>query len=192
MTERPKLLRLNKKRTIALYCNPKLTVKHQKYHLENTDGFEIRPFIIQKVLTNDKYIVRRIITNKTQILHRIRLKKNVPNTPLQDNYAGEKLQPDEEIVIPQDDLYTISWEVDFDYDLFETRKDDWPDTATRRLNDAASGGVDYYVTEDERCSSDEDGKRSGEQANASDVNENQIKPTTGQQPRRDVPAKCIA
>ena len=77
---------------------------------------------------------------------------------------------------PQDDLYTILWEVDFDYDLFETRKDDWPDTATRLPNDAASGGVDYYVTEVERCSSDEDEKRSGEQANASDVNENQIEP----------------
>ena len=136
----------------------------------------IGPFIFQKVLTNDNYIVRRISTNKTQILHRIRLKKFVPNTPLQDNYYGEKLQPDEEIVIPQDDLYNISWEVDFDYDLFETKKDDWPNTATRLPNDAASGGVDYYVTEDERCSSDEDERRTGEQANANDVNENQIQP----------------
>ena len=116
----------------------------------------IVPFIIQKVLTNDNYIVRRINTNKTQILHRIRLKQFVPNTPFHDNYGGEKLQPDEEIVIPQDDLYTISWEVDFDNDLFETRKDDWLDTATRLPNDPASGGVNYYVTEDERCSSDED------------------------------------
>ena len=133
-------------------------------------------FIIQKVLTNDNYIVRQVNTNKTQILHRIRLKKFVHNTPLQNNYSREKLQPDEEIVIPQDDLYTISWEVDFDYDSFGARKDDWPDTATRLSNDATSGAVDYYVTEDERCSSDEDEKRSGEQANASDVNENQIKP----------------
>ena len=44
----------------------------------------IGPFIIQKVLANDNYIVRRVNTNKTQILHRIRLKKFVPNTPLQD------------------------------------------------------------------------------------------------------------
>ena len=58
-------------------------------------------------------------TNKTQILHRIRLEKFVPNFPLEDEYKEEKLQPDEEIVIPQDDLYTISWEEDFDYDLFE-------------------------------------------------------------------------
>ena len=76
----------------------------------------------------------------------------MPNTPLQDNYSGEKAQPDGEIVIPQDDLYTISWVVDFDYELFETRKDNWPDTATRLPNDAASGEVDDYVTEDERSS----------------------------------------
>ena len=104
----------------------------------------IGPYIIQKVLTNDNYIVRRIITNKTQILHRIGFKKFVPYTPLQDNYSGEKLQPDEEIVIPQDDLYTISREVDFDYDLFETRKDDWPDTAKRLPNDATRDHWIYY------------------------------------------------
>ena len=136
----------------------------------------IGPFVIQKVLSNDNYIVRRVHTNKTQILHRIRLKKFVPNTPLQDIYPGEKLQPDEEIVIPQDDLYTYSWEVNFDYEFFGTTKDNWSDTATRLSNDAANGGVYYYVTEDERCSADEDEQRSGEQANERDVNENQMKP----------------
>ena len=58
--------------------------------------------------------MRRLNTNKTQILHRIRLKKFVRNAPLEDKYREEKLQPDEEIVIPQDDLYTISWEADFE------------------------------------------------------------------------------
>ena len=84
------------------------------------------------------------------------------------------MQLDEEIVKPQDDLYTISWEVDFDYELFETRKDDWPDTATRLPNDAASGAVDCYVTEDERCNADENEQRSGELTNESDLNENEI------------------
>ena len=95
---------------------------------------------------------------------------------MEDIYKEEKLQPDEEIVIPQDDLYTISWEVDFDYELFETRKDNLPDTATRLPNEAASGGVDYYVTEDERCSEVEDEQRSSEQADKSDVTENEIRP----------------
>ena len=97
----------------------------------------IGPFVVQTVLSNDNYTVRRLNTNKTQILHRIRLKKFVPNAPLEDKYEGEKLQPDNEIVIPQDDLYSISWEVDFEYDLFEPRKEDWTDVATRRPTDTA-------------------------------------------------------
>ena len=68
----------------------------------------IGPFVVQTVLSNDNYIVRRLNTNKTQILHRIRLKKFVPNAPLEDKYDGEKLQPDNEIVVAQDDLYTLS------------------------------------------------------------------------------------
>ena len=81
-------------------------------------------FVVQTVLSNDSYIVRRLNTNKTQILYCIRLKKFVPNAPLEDKYDGEKLQPDDEIVIPQDDLYTISWEVDFEYEKSEPRTDD--------------------------------------------------------------------
>ena len=69
---------------------------------------------------------------------------------LDNNYSGEKLQPDDKIVIPQDDLYSISWEVVFDYELLETRKDNWPDTATRIPNDTASGEVEYHVTDNER------------------------------------------
>ena len=65
------------------------------------------PFVVQKVLPNNNYIVRRLNTNKTQILHRIRLKKFVPNAPLEDKHKEEKLQHDESIIIPQDDLYTI-------------------------------------------------------------------------------------
>ena len=60
----------------------------------------IGPFVVQTVLSNDNYTVRRWNTNKTQILHRIRLKKFVPNAPLEDKYDGEKLEPDNEIVIP--------------------------------------------------------------------------------------------
>ena len=83
----------------------------------------IGPVGIQKVLSSDNDTVRRENSNKTQILHRIRLQKVVPNTPIQDNYySGKKLQPDEDIVIPQDDLYTVSREVDFNYELFEMRK----------------------------------------------------------------------
>ena len=115
----------------------------------------IGPFVVQTVLSNDNYTVRRLNTSKTQILHRIRLKKFVPNAPLEDKDDGEKLQPDNEIVIPQDDLYTISWEVDFECELFEPTKDDWTDVATRWPTDADDSSVDHYVIEIERSSASE-------------------------------------
>ena len=135
----------------------------------------IGPFVVQKTLPNNNYIVRRLNTNKTQILHRIRLKKFVPNAPLEDKYEEEKLRPDEEIVIPQDDLYTISWEADFEYELFEPKINDWPHTATRLPQDAANGEVDYYVTENESSSVNES-ERSSERMNDNDVNENEVRP----------------
>ena len=131
-------------------------------------------FVVQTVLSNDNYIVRRLNTNKTQILHRIRLKKFVPNALLEDKYDVEKLQPDNEIVIPQDDLYTISWEVDFEYELFEPRKDDWTDVATRWPTDAEDGSVDHYVIEIERSSASENESRS-ERSNEDDVTENETR-----------------
>ena len=132
----------------------------------------IGPFVNQKVLSNDNYIVRRLNTNKTQILHRIRLKKFVPNAPLEDKYDGEKLQLDNEIVIPQDDLYTISWEVDFEYDLFEPRKENWTDVATRRPTDAEYTNTDNDVTDDERASNES----CSERTTGNDVTENEIRP----------------
>ena len=135
----------------------------------------IGPFVVQKVLPNNSYIVRRLNTNKTQILHRIRLKKIVPNTPLEDKYKEEKLQPDDEIIIPQDDLNNVAWVADFKYELFEPRKDHWLDTATRLPNDAVSGEVDYYVTEHERSNTNSNECSSSEK-NENDVIENEKRP----------------
>ena len=39
-------------------------------------------------------------------------KKKQPNTTLQDIRPEGNLQADDEIIIPQDDLYKISWETD--------------------------------------------------------------------------------
>ena len=108
----------------------------------------IGPYRIEKVLPNDNYIVRRLNTNETQILHRIRLKKFVPNTSLEDKYAKEKLQPDDEIIIPQDDLYTISWEADFDYHVFEPRRDDNTDEESQTPDSDAGVTTSDYVIYD--------------------------------------------
>ena len=71
------------------------------------------PYIVEKVLPNENYIVRKLNSYKTQILHCIRLRKYEPNTALQDNRPEGNLQPDDEIIIPQDDLYVITWETNF-------------------------------------------------------------------------------
>ena len=73
----------------------------------------IGPYIVEKVLPNNNYIFRKLNSNKTQILHRIRLRKHEPNTDLQDVRPDGNLQPDDEIVIPQGDLYVITWETNF-------------------------------------------------------------------------------
>ena len=72
------------------------------------------PYIIEKVVPNENYIVRKLNSNKTQILHRIRLRKYTPNTDIRDVRPEGNLQADDEIIIPQDDLYIISWETEFD------------------------------------------------------------------------------
>ena len=71
------------------------------------------PYIIAKVLPNENYIVRKLNSNKTQILHRIRLRKYEPNIVLEDVRPEGNLHPDDEIIIPQDDLYVITWETNF-------------------------------------------------------------------------------
>ena len=57
--------------------------------------------------------MRKLNSNNTQILHCIRLRKYEPNVPLRDERPEGNLQPDEDIVIPQDDLYVITWETNF-------------------------------------------------------------------------------
>ena len=98
--------------------------------------------------------MRRVKTNKTQILHRIRLNNFVPKTPLEDQYSEEKLQPDDEKIVPQDDLYTITREDDFDYQVFEPRQDDNPNGAAQAPdNNATSATSDYviYVNADDNA-----------------------------------------
>ena len=68
---------------------------------------------MEKVLPNENYIVRKLNSNKTQILHRIRLRKYEPNTVLQDISPQGNLQPDDETIITQDDLYVITWDTNF-------------------------------------------------------------------------------
>ena len=63
--------------------------------------------------------MRKLNTNKTQILHRIRHRKYNPENPPEDSYQEAKWKIDENIVIPQDDLYKIAWEAEFGGHLFD-------------------------------------------------------------------------
>ena len=79
----------------------------------------IGPYLVEKVLPNKNYIVRKLNTNKTLILHRIRPRKFNPEKPPEDNYQEAQWQIDDNIVVPQDDLYTIAWEAEFGGHLFD-------------------------------------------------------------------------
>ena len=92
---------------------------HQGSKIPFRDFRWIGPYIVEKVLPNNNYIVRKLHTNKTQILHRIRLRKYNPEKPPEDNYSEATWQTDDNIVVPQDDLYTIAWEAEFGGHLFD-------------------------------------------------------------------------
>ena len=92
------------------------------------------------MLPKDHYIVRKLNTNKTQILHRIRLRIYEPNTDLQDVRPEGNLQPDDEIVITQDDLYVIMWETNFgDFDSGRRNAThELPTERSENMSDAAN------------------------------------------------------
>ena len=57
--------------------------------------------------------MRKFNTNKTQILDRIRLRKCNPEKPTEDNYQESQWQNDDNVIVSQDDLYTLAWEAEF-------------------------------------------------------------------------------
>ena len=49
----------------------------------------------------------------------MRLRKYNPAKPPEENYSEAQWQTDDNIVVPQDDLYTIAWEAEFGGHLFD-------------------------------------------------------------------------
>ena len=130
---------------------------HQGSKIPFRDYRWVGPFIVQKILPNENYIIRRLNTKTTQIMHRIRLKNIVPNQPLQVNFQEQRLQQDEEIVIPQDDFYKITWETNFGEQLATRGNEPIPTslpnrerplTAEANSNDANENEADFIITTD--------------------------------------------
>ena len=115
-------------------------------------------YIVEMVLPNENYIVRKLNSNKTQILHRMILCKYEPNTVLQDIGPGGNLQPADEIIIPQEDLYVITRETNFGEFPYSTEEVTIPtrvydsDTSYGLVDDTSPPGktftdVDFRSTE---------------------------------------------
>ena len=92
---------------------------HQGSNIPFRDFRWIGHYLVEKVLPNNNYIVRKLNTNKTQILHRISLRKYNPGKPPEDNYPETQWQIDDNIIVPQEDLYTNAWEAEFGGHLFD-------------------------------------------------------------------------
>ena len=106
-----------KKKDYCFILQPK--ADHQRSKIPFRDFRWIGPYLVEKVLPNNIYIVRKLNTNETQILHRIRLRKYNPEKLPEDNYQEAQWQIADNIVVPQDDLYTIAWEAEFGGHLFD-------------------------------------------------------------------------
>ena len=155
---------------------------HQRSKIPFRDYRWVWPFIVQKVLPNENYIVRRINTNKTQIFHRIGSKKFVPNHPLEYNFREQRLQPDEEIVIPQDDLYTKTWETNFGEQLVTQGNEpiptslpngERPSAAETNSSDTNENEADYILTSDESNHADRTEHSRNERNEASEATRNE-------------------
>ena len=106
-----------KEKDFCFILQPK--ADHQGSKIPFRDFRWIGPYLVEKVLPNNNYIVRKLNANKTQILHRIRLRKNNPEKPPEDKHQETQWQVDDNIVVPQDDLYTVAWEAEFGGHLFD-------------------------------------------------------------------------
>ena len=100
--------------------------------------------------------------------------KSFPNQPLEDNFQEQRLQPDEEIVIPQDDLYVITWETDFGEQLITQGHNpiptnlpngEQPHAAEPSYSDVDENEADYIITRNETNYADHTARSRNERLN---------------------------
>ena len=87
---------------------------HQGSKVPFLDFRWIGTFVIEKVLPNNNCVVRQINTNETQFLPRYSLRICNSDETLDDStHHNKKLEREENIVVPQDHLYTIARDTEF-------------------------------------------------------------------------------
>ena len=116
-TTKKQKLHLSKEKEYCFLLQPKADQQGSKKPLR--DFRWIGPSLVEKILPDNNHIVRKLNTNKTQIPQRIRLRKYNPEKLPADNYQETQWQNDDNIVTPQDDLYTLAWEAEFGGHLFD-------------------------------------------------------------------------
>ena len=107
-------------------------------------------------------------------MHRICPKKFLPNQPLLDNFRKERLQSDQKNVIQQDDIITISWEINFGEQLATRSNEPIPTslpngerliTSDADSSDASENEADYIITRDNLYDVNDAAQRQNERLN---------------------------
>ena len=94
---------------------------HQRSKIQFRDFGWISPYVVDKVLPNEKYIAAKTTPRILKIQIASEFAKLLPIRP-KDSYTSEKFRPDADIVIPQDDLYSIAWEAESSPSLLDDPK----------------------------------------------------------------------
>ena len=98
--------------------------EHQGSKIPFTEFRWIGPYIIEKVLPNNKYLLRKIGTNKTQVRHRMRMRQFTPRQPPADiTVKPQDYKSDPEMSLHHDDLNARAWEYDYDQPIFVNEND---------------------------------------------------------------------
>ena len=94
---------------------------HQGSKIPFTKFRWIGPYIVEKVLPNNKYLVRKIGTNKTQVLHRMRMRQFTPRQPPPDiRVKPQECQHDpSEVSLNHDGFYPRAWECEYEQPIFD-------------------------------------------------------------------------
>ena len=97
------------------YCyilNPKADNQSTKFAFQ--ECIWSRPYIVIKVLSNNKYTIRKIGTRHTQTLHRIRMRPYVPEQRVLDvTVRVNEYLPDPDVKVSHNEWYAVSCEMDF-------------------------------------------------------------------------------